>query len=97
MSIIFEVTDKTGRRIRLTKKQWDHITSTHGEMTDYLEIMQITLTKPLKIIPQEKGNLFRYYSYQKNRKHLEKYLRIVVKYLNGDGFIITSHFVRSLQ
>lgn len=73
MDIIFEITDKTGRKIRLTKKQWK------------------------QIIPQEKGNLVRYHSYQKDRKHPEKYLRIIVKYLNGDGFIVTAHFVRNLQ
>lgn len=66
-------------------------------MMNYLEEIQITLRNPLKIVQQEKGDLTRYYSYQKNRKYPEKYLRIIVKYLNGDGFVITAHFVRNLQ
>ena len=96
MSIIFEIVDKSGRKIRLTKKQWSHITTIHAEMTNYLEEIRRTLEKPLKIIPQEKGNLIRYYSYQKHRRHSEKYLRVIVKYLNGEGFIVTAHFVEHI-
>ena len=96
MDIIFEVVDKTGRKIRLTQRQWTHITMTHAEMTNYLDEIQRTLSNPLKIVFQEKGNLIRYYSYHKHRKHPEKYLRIIVKYLNGDGFVITTQFVRNI-
>lgn len=42
-------------------------------MANYLEGIQKTLEKPLKIIFQEKGNLTRHYSYQKDRKNPEKY------------------------
>ena len=94
---MFEVEDKTGRKIRLTKTQWSHITIIHAEMSNYLEEIQETLKKPLKIISQENGNLKKYFSYQKHRKRPEKYLRVIVKYLNGDGFIITAHFVRTLR
>ena len=93
---VFEITDKTGRKIRLTKKHWEHIIKIHGEMANYLEEIQNTLVNPLKIIVQQSGELKRYYSYQKHRKHPEKYLRVIVKYLNGNGFIITAHFVRNL-
>jgi len=94
---IFEITDKTGRKIRLTKKQWEHIIGIHSEMINYLEEMQETINKPIKTIFQEKGNLYRYYNYIKHRKHPEKYLRIIVKYLNNHGFILTAHFVKNLQ
>jgi len=90
MDKIFEVVDKTRRKIRLTKTQWSHITTIHSEMSNYLEEIQATLKNPLKIILQEKGNLRRYFSYQKHRKRPEKYLRVIVKYLNGEGFIITT-------
>lgn len=96
MKIVFEIKDKTGRKIRLTKEQWKHITEIHSEMANYLSEIQKAIEKPLKIIFQEKGNLFRYYFYIKQRKHPEKYLRVIVKYLNGDGFILTAHFVRNL-
>ena len=37
---IFEIIDKTGRKIKLTKERWKHITSPvspHAYMTNYLE------------------------------------------------------------
>ena len=100
MLYIVEIVDKTGRKIRLSKERWTHITSLsspHAYMTNHLEEMQETINKPIKIIFQEKGNLYRYYNYIKHRKHPEKYLRIIVKYLNNHGFILTAHFVKNLQ
>ncbi len=96
MNNVFEVIDKSGRKIRLTKRQWAHITITHKEMANYLEEMQKTLENPIKIISHEKGDLRKYYSFHKHRKYPEKYIRIVVKYLNGEGFVITAQFVRNL-
>ena len=97
MDNVFEITDKTGRKIRLTRKQWEHITGIHSGMMNYLKEIQGTINKPIKIILQKKGNLYRYYNYIKHRKHPEKYLRIIVKYLNNHGFILTAHFVKNLQ
>jgi len=37
MGIVFEVVDKTGRKIRLTKKQWKHMIKRHSYMERYLE------------------------------------------------------------
>ena len=97
MDKLFEVVDKTERKIRLTKTQWSHITTIHSEMSNYFEEIQETLKNPLKITSQEKGNLKRYFSHQKRRKHPETYLLVIVKYLNGEGFIITAHFVRNIK
>ena len=97
MEIIFKITDKNGRKIRLTSRQWIHITTSHAEMTNYLEEIQITIEKPLKITSHSVGNLYNYYIYLKQRKYPEKFLRVIVKYLNGDGFIITANFVKRIQ
>lgn len=97
MENLFEVVDKTGRIIRLTKRQWSHISSVHSEIVNYFEEIKKTLEKPIKIIPKENENMKEYYSYQKNRNFPEKYLRLIFKYLNGDGFIITAHFVRNVK
>lgn len=51
---VFEIVDKTGRKIRLTKRQWSHITSPespHAYMTNYVEEIKETLVKPDKVIP----------------------------------------------
>ena len=96
MSNIFEIIDKTDRKIRLTKKQWKHITlpfSLHSYMANHLEEIKESLIKPDKIVfsvyDKHKANYYRYYKVKK------KYLRIIVKYLNGEGFVITAYFVKS--
>ena len=97
MSKIFEVTDKNGKEISLSSERWKHITSTHNEMNNYLDEIKIAITTPLKIIMHEKGGLFDYYFYLKHREHPEKYLKVIVKYLNGSGFVITTYFVRNIK
>ena len=99
MPHIFEILDKTGRKIRLTKERWSHITSPnslHPYMINYLEEIKISLTKPLAIILNKYDDKkVNYYTYIKDRK---QYLLVGVKYLNGEGFIttafITSHIKR---
>ena len=95
MENIFEIIDKTGRKIRLTKKQFRHVIC-HKGMENHLEEIKETLKNPTKIIPHEIGNLYDYYNYYKNRREEAKYLQVVVKYLNGDGFVITAYFVKHI-
>ena len=98
MNYIFEIKDKTGRKIRLTKRQWEHITSPtspHAYMVNCLEEIKETLAVPDKIVNSVyddfKSNYYRYY---KNKK---EYLRVIVKYLNGSGFVISSYFVKHMN
>jgi len=62
-------------------------------MTNYLEEIKETLTKPDKIISsisdENKVNYYRYYKKEK------KFIKVIVKYLNGDGFIVSSYFTRN--
>jgi len=101
MSNIFEVIDKTGRKIRLTKERWTHISSPispHAYMTNYSEEIKETLMKPDKIVQSTSNeNKTNYYKYYKNRKSNSKFLKVIVKYLNGVGFVISSYFVRSIS
>jgi|SRR3989338_1242109 len=97
MEFIFEIIDKTDRKIRLTKKQWTHITfpsSPHAYMTNYLEYIKQTLINPNKIVSslydEMKANYYKYY------KEKGKHLRVAVKYINGEGFVITSYFVKNI-
>lgn len=98
MNNVFEIKDKTGRKIRLTKKQWEHIaspSSPHAYMTNYLEEIEQTLISPDKIISSIYDNYkSSYYKYYKNKK---EYLKIIVKYLNGDGFVISAYFVKNIN
>lgn len=92
---IFEVIDKTGRKIRLTKRQFQHVIC-HKGMENHIEEIKETLVNPLNIVSHEAGELYDYYKYCKNVKRKAKYLQVVVKYLNGEGFILTAYFVRHM-
>ena len=96
MDNIFEITDKTGKKIRLTKTQFRHVIC-HKGMENYIEEIKDTLKNPLKIVPHEAGDLYDYYNYYKNRKQKGKFQQVVVKYLNDNGFVITAYFVRHIQ
>ena len=80
MDNIFEIIDKTGRKIRLTNKQFKHVIC-HKGMENYTEEIKETLTNPLKIVSHEAGELYNYYNYYKNRKQKAKYLQVVVNKL----------------
>ena len=60
MIVIFNVRDKSGRMIRLSRKQWTHITTAHAEMTNYLEDIEKKVINPLKIIPHTKVDDLRF-------------------------------------
>ena len=95
---IFEVKDKTGRKIHLSKERWKHITTEHPEIVPYIEELKETLRNPNKITKYDfNENVNYYYKYLKNRKSLAKYLLLIVKYLNRHGFIITAYFVRHIK
>lgn len=96
MGNIFEIIDKSGRNIHLSNERWRHITTNHPAIANYLEDIQLCLINPIKITSHKKGDLRNYYLYLKHREYPEKFLKIIVKYLNGTGFILTAHFVRNL-
>ncbi len=95
-NIIFEITDKSGRQIYLTKERWGHIQK-HPEMSNQVENIKNTLKRPLTIRKFEYDAEVRYYySYFKNRDGA-KYLLVLVKYLNGNGFIISAYYTTKIE
>ncbi len=96
MELIFEVNEKSGRKIHLSNERWAHINQEHPEVAPYLEDIKDALTNPLRIVPYEDdSNVNYYYQYFKERRL--RYLLVVVKYLNNHGFIITAYFVRNIK
>lgn len=97
MECIFEIVDKTGRKIHLSKERWNHITSPqslHPYMTNYLYEIEKTLKNPQIIIQHINRDTVDYYSYLKEKK---QYLLVAVKYLNGEGFVTTSFITRHIK
>lgn len=84
---VLEVIDKTGRTIGLPTDHWKHILAEHPgvSLTDIEEVLK----QPLLIRPSDTDETVRkYYRFDKARR---RYLRALVKYLNGRGFIITAY------
>jgi len=97
MNPFFEVIDKTKRRIYLTRERLSHILE-HKEIANYIEEIKDTLINPLKIYSYSYDKTVAYYyKYLKNKKSDAKYLLVAVKYLNGNGFVITSYFIRNIK
>ncbi|MEK6819670.1 MAG: PBECR2 nuclease fold domain-containing protein [Nanoarchaeota archaeon] len=90
MEIVFEIKDKSGRKIHLSKERWKHIVLKHPDIGGRLEEIKQVLEKPDLIISHKFDDAMRnYYKYYKSEKC---YLLISVKYLNGKGFVATSFF-----
>jgi hypothetical protein len=98
MNIIFETTDKTGRKIRLTKKQWEHISRKHPAVAKYFGEIKETLIKPDSITESDLNeNIKFYYKYYKYLESPHKYILVIVKYLNGEGFVISAYFEKNIK
>src|SRR3989344_5250751 len=97
MDNIFEVIDKTGSKIRLTNKQWKHIKK-HPHMNENRldNIINIIKDPPIMRSSEDDKNTKYLYKEFKDMPPEEKYLFISVKYLNGEGFIITSFFTNKI-
>ena len=92
--IHFEVTSYLGKKIRVTKNYWSKIIKTkHRIMEDKENIVKETLENPEEIRRSIKDfNVYLYY-----RKVKENYNCVVVKHLNGDGFIITTYLTDRIK
>ncbi len=94
MTIVFEVIDKTRRNIRLTEERWKHILQEHPTIQNFEEIKNV-LINPIKItLSANDRDSVRYYGqFVKDKK---QYLLVAVKYLNGQGFVITAYRVKKI-
>ena len=93
MDYIFVLKDKTGRSIHLSKERWKHILRHPNMEENRLETIKDTIINSMVIRYFEEDEDVRYfYKHFKNNPIEERYLLVSVKYLNGEGFIITSFF-----
>ena len=94
---VFFVRDKTGRLIYMSKERYCHILK-HPEMQNKMEEIKETLQNPLKITSYAfDGQIKYYHKHCKLKKSKARYLRVIVKYLNGAGFIVTSYLVDRIK
>lgn len=78
--------------------QWTQITRKHPSLSEHIEEIKETLIKPDSITDSSPDESVRYYyKYYKKLKSPHKYLLVIVKYLNGKGFIITAYFDKNIK
>ena len=89
--------DYQGRSIRLTDERKQHILD-HPEMADLESAIVEALINP-EIVRRSNSDhtVHLYYRYQKDTIVGEKWLCIVVKYLEDDAFIITAYLTDKLK
>ena len=93
MAKMLEVKDRKGRSVYLTRERYNHIRK-HPEMQNTLALIEETIKNPKKTTDFALvAGVKYYYRHYKDRKSKAKYLRVIVEYLNGEGFIITAYFV----
>ena len=93
---VFEVIDKTGREIYLPPKQWKHILMRHPYMLQYIEEIRETLKNPDRIEYSDSDKAY-YYKGYKYLKLPNRFVLVIVKYKNGEGFIITSYLEERIK
>lgn len=93
--IYFEVKDIFGKRVRTSKIYWQKILHIkHTELKLKKSEVIITLERPDEVRVSIKDP-FIYLFYRQISKF--RFLVVVVKYLNGDGFIVTIYKTLKLQ
>ncbi len=96
MEKIFEIKDKEGRLLYLSKERLKHIQK-HPHMHDPIENIKLVLNNPTAIrYNEEEYKVIYYYKEFKDKEPRERYLLVSVKYLNGNGFIVTSFFTNKI-
>ena len=95
MVYIFEITDKIGRKVHLTKERLKHIQK-HPYMQDSIENIKDALKDPSTIRYEDDKDVLYFYKEFKQMPKLERYLLVSVKYLNSEGFVITSFFTNKI-
>ena len=96
MGKLFEIIDKTGKKIHLSEERYKHIQK-HPYMHDSLEIIKRAIQNTTTIRHNEEDDtvVFFYREFKENNSS-ERYLFVSVKYLNGEGFIITSFYTNRI-
>jgi hypothetical protein len=94
---VLEVIDKTGKKTHLSKERWNHIRKKHPEIED-IELIEQTIKNPDKIVQYPfDENIYYFYKYFKNMEPPKQYLLVIIKYLNGEGFIITAYLEKDIK
>ncbi|MDI6801360.1 MAG: hypothetical protein QMD01_04825 [Thermodesulfovibrionales bacterium] len=94
MDIYFEVKSSFGKIIRTTLSHWELITKLKHPEIEGKEIeVQKCLSEPIEIRKSsEDSDVYLYHS-----SYMRYYICVVVRHLNGGGFIITAYITDKIK
>ena len=87
--MIHTVTSLNNVLIRLTEERWTHISEEHGELVQMQQQILDTVAKPARILAGGAGELLAIQEIESG-----KWLVIVYRENNDDGFVITAFLTR---
>lgn len=82
-------TSKSGVPIRLTDERWAHVTEEHCELAGLRTEVLETIADPARIVSGADGELLAVREFQPG-----KFMIVVYRESDGDGFVITAFFTR---
>jgi len=92
--ILFEALSKLGIKVRVTHRHWQLIVEQkHPAIKGREKEIVETISDPLEIRRSRKDPAV-YLYYRKVRKY---FYCVVVRHLNGDGFIITAYLTKNIK
>jgi len=78
--------------IRLTTERWSHIMEEHGELANLRQTILDTVVNPTRILAGSDGALIATQELKSG-----KWMVVVYRETNGDGFIITAFLTRRIN
>jgi hypothetical protein len=97
MSSIFEVRAYDKRRVRLTQVQLLHMVFFHPEVENEQAKIRKALENPEIVVEGATKDTKICYRLFKRTPVTSKYLAVVVKVLNQEGFIVTAYFTERVR
>lgn len=94
---IFEIQSPLNKKLRLTKIQWEHITLKHKELKNQQSKLIDALQDPDFVLYSQNDDNYQYHKWFSKTPVSEKHLLVVVKHLNGEGFVITAFFLSKVK
>lgn len=95
--VIFKILSVLGKEIRLAEVQWIHITIHHPEVrNEQRKIIEVLIDPDFILFDRIRSNYNYYKKFQKTPVS-KKFMHVIVKHSNKEGFIITSYFTDKIM